>query len=87
MLLFPSLREVFSYLFSFPCASCVDMRSTHSNSVKCSNRLVCACSQILKPRENEANPVGAAESGDLMNWTQFWITPNQARAHVVIAVF
>ena len=43
--------------------------------------------QDLKPRENEANPMGEVESGDLMNWTQFWITPNQAREHVVIAVF
>ena len=36
---------------------------------------------------HEANPMGAAESGDLKNWTQFWITLNQARRHVVIAVF
>ena len=43
--------------------------------------------QDLKPRENEANPMGEAESGDLQNWTQFRITPNQARGHVVIAVF
>jgi len=41
----------------------------------------------LKPRENEANPMGEVESGDLMNWSQFWIKPNQARGHVVIAVF
>ena len=37
--------------------------------------------------ENEANPMGEVESGDLKNWTQFGITPNQARGHVVIAVF
>ena len=41
----------------------------------------------LKPRENEANPMGEVESGDLKNWTQFRITPNQAsEEHVVIAV-
>ena len=41
----------------------------------------------LKPRENEANAMGEAESGDLKNWTQFGITPIQARGHVVIGVF
>ena len=83
-----SSRSVFLFilfpLFAHNVLTCV---STHSNSVQCSNRLVCARSKILKPRENEANPMGEAESGDLKNWTQFGITPNQARGHVVIAVF
>ena len=34
------------YFYFFPCASCVDMRSIQSNSVQCSNRFVCAYSQI-----------------------------------------
>ena len=80
-----SSRSVFSF-FSLVSASCVDMRSTHSNSAQCSNRFVCARIR-LKPRENEAKPMGEVESGDLKNWTQFGITPDQARVHVVIAVF
>ena len=31
--------------------------------------------------------MGAVESGNLKSWTQCEITPNQARGHVVIAVF
>ena len=31
--------------------------------------------------------MGAVESGNLNSWTQCEITPNQARVHVVIAVF
>ena len=87
MLLFPSPREVFFLclflflLFSHRVLTYVPLIAIWFNAA--------VASFARAPRFEASGDWGksnGAESGDLKNWTQFGIAPNQAREHVVIAV-